>query len=388
MKKNLRKLASLFLCLTFAMSLPSPAFAVKANMETIDPSIQNKMMRVLASVYEDKESFGFGDVDFSSIQLGSEIPAYSVRNGELKNADARIIPVLYDNEILSIFYIVKDYAGETFVQLSGGLVDSISDYANDSPIAIVYDDTGVHIFDKERFHLIGLSEECFIEEAQAKTLVSNSKTSSSTDRVDLIAVADYNEIETTSCITPTTSLDVLSFLANTPQRATNTVTSRYLTVPIINQPRGTNVCWAICITSIANYMWNGDWEYQDFVEMFNNGQTSGLSISEAISNFNEHFGVEWGYAYTSKLDPEVILDYLHANYPLYGSFESSEGSHAVVIRGVNVPLNTFSVMNPNPNATLYGYDAGTISSNNTLSFYSENSERTYTMKAYGAPINP
>ena len=151
----------------------------------------------------------------------------------------------------------------------------------------------------------------------------------------------------------------------------------------MQQPAGTHICWAISLTSILNYMNNTTWNYSVIHQLFNGGVDAPLSTINLVSLLNVHFDAYWGYSHTATLSPSRILSFLRADSPLYGSFETATGGHAVVIRGVSTTLRAFSVMNPTPTTTRY--TTGTFSSNDTLSFISLYNGNTYTLQAYAYP---
>lgn len=100
------------------------------------------MLRILASVEPEKENYGLEDIDFSSVEIGSEIPAYKVENGQLVNANIRLIPLFFNGEFVSLFYIANLPNGKIFVQLSNELVSTITENIDANPLAIICDDVG------------------------------------------------------------------------------------------------------------------------------------------------------------------------------------------------------------------------------------------------------
>lgn len=72
------------------------------------------MLRILASVEPEKENYGLEDIDFSSVEIGSEIPAYKVENGQLVNANIRLIPFFLMENLL-VCSILQIYRMEKFL---------------------------------------------------------------------------------------------------------------------------------------------------------------------------------------------------------------------------------------------------------------------------------
>lgn len=393
---KIRKFLSALLSFILIFTLSSPAFAIESSNTPISPEIQNQMLRILASTEAEKENFGLSGLNFSAVHLGNEIPTYKVSGDSLIPADIRLIPITDGTNLISFFYVVNDASGSPVVQLSNELITPLQSYVNGAPFSIIYDDDGAYVFVNDELHLLGLKEQAIYtdedtlrHEALFPTDTSNASAlmTISTADASLVSALDeccFSEVTTSSFETTTKTLNVTSFLETLAAPASTNATSKYLAVEKISQPSGTSICWAIAITSIANFIWDGSWTYTDIVQMFAAGVDKGMYTEDVIYNFNYYFGADWGYNYTTTLDPDIILDYLLADYPLFGDFTRSGGAHAVVIRGVSTTLNTFSVMNPTPSTT--SYTSGTISSNNTLTFVSGYSGDTYTLRSYGFPV--
>ena len=124
------------------------------------------MLRILASVEPEKENYGLEDIDFSSVEIGSEIPAYKVENGQLVNANIRLIPFFFNGEFVSLFYIANLPNGKIFVQLSNELVSTITENIDANPLAIICDDVGGQIYSDCELILLGKAETttCFYED--------------------------------------------------------------------------------------------------------------------------------------------------------------------------------------------------------------------------------
>jgi len=394
---KIRKFLSALLAASLVFSLSSPASAMEATESAISSDIQTQMIRILASTEAEKENFGLTNLNFSAVCIGSEIPAYKVSGDSLIPADIRLIPITDGSNLISFFYIANDETGSPIVQLSNELIAPLQNYVNGEPFSIIYDDTGAYVCVDNELHLLGLKEQSIF--SSEDTLRHNSlfpnatpvESASIAPLAESSLVSTLNEesftvLESGSYTATTNTLNVTSFMENLPAPASANATSKYLAVEKISQPSGTSICWAIAITSIANFIWDGTWNYTDIVQMFAAGVDKGMYTEDVIYNFNYYFGADWGYNYTQTLDPDDILSYLLDDYPLFGDFTRSGGAHAVVIRGVSTTLNTFSVMNPTPSTT--SYTSGTISSTNKLTFVSGYSGDTYTLRSYGFPMLP
>lgn len=382
--KRIRKCISFILTIMIIFNSVIPVSASE-NITSLNVDAKNHMLRILASIEDEKEYYGLETVDFSKIQLGTEIPTYRVFEGCLIKADIRLIPIVNNEKILSFFYIAADKSGEIIVQLSNELVVPLSKHINKtSSVALIYDSDGVYLYDGADLCLIGLNEQ---NTSIAPVLNTKSRVDNY-DSITSIAFKKIEEINRTNYLSAVNELDVASFKINFQESVSRVIMAHYLSVDIITQPVNTNICWAIALTSIINYVWDSNWSYSDIVDMFTGGVDKPLTTREVVSNFNYWFSTDWSYIYTSQIEPTVILNYLYAGYPIYGLFErpNADIAHAVVIRGVNTAYNTFSVMNPSP--TTSGYTSGTISSTNVLTFISGYNGNTFTLCDYAFPIIP
>lgn len=386
-----KRINSLILSLLMLLSLISPALAQDTvSSSFISNDIKNQMLRLLVFTEAEKENYGLSNVNFSSVYLGSEIPTYQVSNGALVPADIRLIPITDGKRLLNMFCIATTEDGTPFVQLSNDLIDPLSKYVQNEAFAIIYDSDGVYTYANGKLHLLGLktlssipAEELFHNSTSHSTEITIVDTSSETDVVSMVGNECFSELAIRSCTAPTTVLNASSFADSISPSSPREVTSAFLDVPIMQQPAGTHICWAISLTSILNYMNNTTWNYSVIHQLFNGGVDAPLSTINLVSLLNVHFDAYWGYSHTATLSPSRILSFLRADSPLYGSFETATGGHAVVIRGVSTTLRAFSVMNPTPTTTRY--TTGTFSSNDTLSFISLYNGNTYTLQAYAYP---
>lgn len=394
--KKFRLLGLIFtLCMCFAIAMPA-----MAADDVLSFDVQNKMLRILSSVEEEKEYYNLENIDFSAIQIGREIPVYNVDDDDLIYSDLHFFPIINNNRLVSFFYVVNDNNEEAYVQLSNDLVIPISQYVvGNQPFAIIYDDDGAYVYVDNEIYLLGEAEqhylteeeivlynnlfgECPYEVESSVTLCGEEK-----NYISSIEQSVFQSINTES-LSNNIILNADSFLQEQPLA----ITSKYLGVDILTEPANVNTCWAVAVASIVNYIYDGNWDYQGIVNMFTNGNDIGLHIDTVIDNMNYWFNAGWSYGRVNSLSPQTVLDYLIEDYPLYGNFKETHyvgGSavstaHAVVIRGVNTSSKTFSVMNPTP--TTSGYTPGTISSDNVWKFVNSYGGTTYTLNAYGFPV--
>lgn len=360
-----KKIISLLLALALMVGICPTAFAADEN--NIDGEIQNQMIRILTSIEKEKEEFGLADVDFAEVQVGREILTYRIIDGEIFPNNLRLFPILHEGQLRSFFYVTDTPDNELYVQLSSELVSSIAPYTNAAPFALVYDASGVYLYSEGEFYQLGNTEGHL-------GIVENDK---STEQLTYTEKHKISTAGLSICLTlNATSVDT--------SQSSRGIISAYLPVKIIKQPEGTNICWAISVASIVNYVFDNDVSYESIVYYFTDGEDRGLDTEDIIWNLNRWFHTTWDYELTNKMKPDLAVDYLALDYPLLGGFTSSHGSHSVVIRGANSEKRTFSIMNPTPTTT--DYTAGTISSTNIWRFVSGYSGLSYTMSSYGYPL--
>lgn len=386
-----KRYLSILIILSILFSLCLPSYAAQENPPNIDANIQEQMLRILTSVEPEKKNYGLENVDFSSVEIGNEIPAYKVQNGQLVNADIQLFPLLSNKELVSLFYVANLPNGETYVQLSNELVSPITTYTDVNPFAIVYDDNGAYVYTKSSLYFLGKREQSIYSDEdiirhndQFPSQVYLNDESFDDNSNNLVSCLTENDLYTIEVIPLTIDavLNVENFAKSLP--STYAATSAYLPVEIIKQPSGTNICWAIALTSIYNYAYKSSISVESMVIHINGGVDRAMFIEDVFYRFAEVFRIIWLHQYTDTISPDNVLAYLNAGYPLYGAFKRPDnGGHAVVIRGISTTTKTFSVMNPNP--TTSGYTAGTISSSNIWTFISGYSGSLYTVYAYAFP---
>lgn len=382
----MKKLLTLMLTICIFLTSTLPVFAFEADTD-LSNDIQEIILRVLSSIEFEKEEYGLENVDFSSVLIGEKIPTYEVQEGQLVEFPRLIFPLIANDTMVSqIFAVQNESNGEWYIQLDNTLVDETIKNVGSNSFAYIYDDYGVYTYSNGEIKLVGIAEDIgdvneLEQNIEGRHAVENQASNYSESNYNLINSLSENDFISINCspVEVKTVINVHSYLEGIPTVYAG-ATSAYLPVQKIKQPINTNICWAIAITSIANYIYKTDHHYNQIVQWFTLGVDKGQTIQQVISNFNQFFSA--GYAVGGAHPaPKKIVNQLSAGYPVYGSFSSSNGSHAVVIRGCDKSNKTFSVMNPNPNTN--SYTAGSISSTKVWTFVSAYSKKTYTMANHG-----
>lgn len=140
-----KKLLSLVMAIAILCVTSVPAFA-SSTFNCKDDNVEEKMLKLLLSIEHEKEMYGLGSVDFSSVTIGEGIPTYKVKDGTLALADISFIPILSGGEVVSLFYVADIPNIGVYVQLSCELVESLKQFSDNTDIAIIYDDTGAYVY--------------------------------------------------------------------------------------------------------------------------------------------------------------------------------------------------------------------------------------------------
>ena len=357
--------------LLIALILPSAIIPSQAAYAASNDILREHMLRLLISIEHEKEFYGLKDVDLSNVTIGKRIPTYSVENQQLVDTNVQIYPILHEGKLVSMFFAITLPNGELYTQLGTELVKPLEPYTQNGGFAIVYDDLGVNVYNGYEIRQIAINP---MVQRNTNTAVLETGGSQATSALqNTLNNVSISELEADF------TLNIMeSPLAYNSSRA---VVSRSLNVPIIRQPSGTSICWAIAVTSILNYIYNYNLTYSTIVNQFNNGQDSALAISTVVINMNSYYNTN--YVRSSNTTPSIttILNSLALEKPVYGSFRHSGNNyHAIVIRGANSSTRTFSVMNPTPNVN--GYTAGTVSSSDVWTFYCPEGNATYTLSQH------
>jgi hypothetical protein len=105
--------------------LSAPSFAassssgLNANASSFLETVETGVADILGVVELQKEDYGLGDVDFSSLSLGIEIPSYELtERGLVKISDVHYFPIIYNNKWVATAIISYSIYRDMNIELS------------------------------------------------------------------------------------------------------------------------------------------------------------------------------------------------------------------------------------------------------------------------------
>lgn len=238
MKKKISITAVVFI-LVLAISMP--IFASTESFSTIaDISVEKQVAsltsEVLRTMEPEKELYGLEDIDFSTLYLGSQIPAYELdESGINAITDVFYFPVFSGDTWVATSFVTYGDRGEMIVQISTEYAEKYAELEQlDDEVALIFDESSAYIYTNNTAII----------------------TATSSDRIShRINIKDIKESGIT--INPMTTL--LAKKTTIPIKKNAYVTrsafdnQKYLSVPLIKQAANSLQCWAACIASIRGY---------------------------------------------------------------------------------------------------------------------------------------
>lgn len=134
-----RRLAALLLVLAALACAAIPARSVAALLSDDD---REGIVKALASVYLDRDSFGLGDVDFEALDVGEPLPAYEALPAGPKRAGLDYFPLFCDGELVAFALRVEGGAFQLDTVLARGVGSLGPDRA-----ALVFDRGACRVWD-------------------------------------------------------------------------------------------------------------------------------------------------------------------------------------------------------------------------------------------------
>ena len=335
-------------CLAAALilSVIVPSFASdKAISE--NTSAKNELIalvnNMLPFIEMEKEQYGMKDVDFSTLYLGSEIPAYVLGiDGELSKPDISYFPIMSNDKWVATVMAFYSKSGKLNIQISSYYVQEYAESScKDKNFALIFDRDGAYFY-----------ADGDVELAAASTY----------DMPSLSRIKEHPDmaVQSTADLRPQHVLTVVrdNIVSTQSDERDPFETYQYLNVPTVKQAKDSQQCWAACIASARGYY--GVSTTIDDVYNFSgvkkyNGATIYVATTTLVKyGFEENSTWYWRDSLSwYQLRTEIVFN----ESPLftacyYGTnSDGAEIGHAVLLRGFLVyrnvsQLGAISYMDP------------------------------------------
>lgn len=291
------------------LAMPRSALGGALDGSDVNDTIIS-LASTLKGIEANKVGAGLEDVDFSSLSICEPISFYEVVDGSLRELDSRY-PILDQSADIRMF--AYDVGAESMV-VSTALAKPINDALNaEDEIAVVFDSRGCYLLRRDgSFVGIGTSS-CVVP-------TRDSIIDCSAIDTDSVRFSGIHEIR---------SIDAL---ASTLSRSARSL----LQVGYVAQPPGSDICWAACVASIANYLNGGSRTARSVAQAYY-GSSYDRSLPNtqfpAVLSANGVYLYNYYSAWPS--DAEVSGN-INAGYPLVGILSvngNAQSTHAVVVCG-------------------------------------------------------
>ena len=332
MKK--RRFLDVVLAAVLVMSvctLPASATGTNGNIQEVVQFTEQQLLAIAPT----KELYGFSsDTNFNSLYLASEIPSFEVVNGSLETTDIKIFPIVNGSGAIVAFSTVTWIDDVITGSVTTQLVDKLSE-------------TGSN--ENRDFSFIYDVDTAYIATAEEITPLSTFDSSLGYGREELnVAATDTSALQASLA---TFSNDILIPLdiesTNINSRASS---AALLYVEKLSQldSNGNNlsICWACTSASIGNYLTSKYFSGVGFANA-TYGTNTAVSMYNSILKLNSLYGLSYS-TYNGAAQLNTVYNHLSSGYPLFGSFDvpGSSIKHFVVICGINLSTDTFTVMDP------------------------------------------
>lgn len=283
------------------------------HLETLSSEGVSQLPDDIAGIRDQADSLGLSDVDFDNLYLGDGIPTYVYSLGSF-NKGPLYFPVLENQRI--VFWIMETEDG---IQATNGLVPETMDFASpESEIAIVYDQTAAYLYSRQE--------------------------AAYTELLKYPAMPDRGIIDT-ACVP---EIDTATYGQGDKLPAWPSIRAynAYVSVPIVRQPAGSNMCWAATCASIANSRTGSSYTCEGVAKFWYGAidYDKGLPRGDSAKVLKA-LGVAYTY-YGGVPSAGTINNNLSSGFAIYGSWSYESGNgHATVIRGVN-SNEALSLMDP------------------------------------------
>lgn len=363
--KMKRKLLSIMLSLCMILVCAFPAMAadngsISAGSMTFEEEIIERTNGVLQFMAPEKELYGMGNVDFSSLYLGAQIPTYVVEStGVVAETDILYYPIMSGSEWVATAVITTDSSGKVNVQISTDYAKAYEAEGAIGEVSLVFDDTAAYVITEQDTLIAAVAPNII----PGRENIQNLSGGTNINRTALVAKRAIGEASTYS----TQSFD----------------NQYYLQVPCIQQAENSLQCWAACIASIRGY-YGTTTTIDDVYTKAGVTKYLGADIYKAASTL-ESYGFALTWRWDGSFNWYQLRTAIYSNEtPIYtGCTYSTTSGHAVVIRGFYVYQNIsqvgiISYMDPATGT----YVASSVATDGDFYYVPSGSSAQYTMSSF------
>ena len=315
--------AIVFCCTISALSANESSFISAES--ALESMIVSETQNLLRAIEPEKELYGMGQVNFSNLKLGKQIPVYSyTTGGAVLDNSTRYYPILDGSKWVATATVSINESNVPIIQVSSEYAeDFTAEFSDTAEIALLFDANSAYIVSNEKTALAAIAP---IND-HTKTTYVQSKNALSLEFTGIKASYD---------------LSLTSQNANVSRNADYYC---YLPVPCIKQPTGSNACWAACIAAIRTY-YGTETTIDNVYDFSGKTKYEGASNPQA-SNFLESYGFEVTWYYDNLFSWNTLRYYISSySNPIYAGVSydvnnngTPDGGHAIVIRGYYVYQN-------------------------------------------------
>lgn len=319
------------LMMLFAFSVPAAAI-VTDNFSPASTATQEEIAfktTLLLQVMEpEKEQYGLAGVDFSSLYLGNQLPAYIVGEDSVtQSTEILYYPIMSEDDWVATAMVTTDAADNLNVQISTKFAEEYSGDGAGDEVALIFDNNGAYIANDAKVMQVA--------EVEVATPGRESLQKYSIGTVQNVEKA---KLDSTYALQP-----------NSVARISDFDNQWSLDVPSVKQAEGSKQCWAACIASICKYYGKSatiDSVYTKAgIAKYNGADT--YDASDTLEAYGFDVTWKWRGSYNWYQLRTAIFS---KEAPIFASCNASTGSsgsssigHAVVIRGFYVYKNVSQV---------------------------------------------
>lgn len=320
-----KRIISFVLALIMVVSIAPPlAFAADNTDELETTSVIDKIIILVASVERAKESWGFGEVDFSNLYIGNPVFAYEYVDDSLEE-NSKLYPISADGKLLFWAVVADD-----MVTISTGLVEQISiQIGLEEAFCVIYDKYGCYAYTGNSCILLSAYGDEDVFEARS---IFSPKVVYSTKEIMFTSLADKRQLDYKSGIMPSSPNYYYS-----------------INIPAVDQYSDDNICWAACAACIVNYLTGTQLTAKDVAMRYYGYDYNKTANSYEVEvMLKKYYDIDY-LSYRVVISDYVIYRNLLDHYPIYISWERVDGKkpgHACVLYGIDTYSGTISIMNP------------------------------------------